>query len=119
MKDLSELFKTSIIAFFVGIIPAMVFQAMSTALASYNWIMYIIYALVIAWAVPELPREAKTFFDILVITFLLLAFSGLVGLFAPGITFLQWVNISTVLAFLTTLTSAIVALAITEKYVPI
>jgi hypothetical protein len=119
MTDLGELFKSSLVAFFVGIIPAMIFQALSTAVASYNWLMYIIYALIISWSVPKLPREAKTFFDILVVTFLLLAFAGILGLIAPGISWLQWVNISTVPAFLTTLTSAIFALAITEEYIPI
>jgi len=119
MKYLGEIFKVSIVAFFVGIVPALIFQAISSALASYSWLMYIIYALVLLWAVPKLPKEADTFFDILVVTFLLLAFSGLLGMFLPTVGFLQWVNVGTVTAFLTTLVFAIVALAIKEEYIPL
>jgi len=119
MKDLSEIVKTSFMAFLIGVIPALLFQAVASALAGFSWLVYIIYALVLLWAVPKLPKEADTFFDILVVTFMLLGFSGLVGAFMPTVVFLQWVNVGSVTAFLTTLVFAIVALAIKEEYVPL
>jgi len=93
MADIMEIFKTSLLALFIGIFPAIAFQWVATMLSSWNWVMYIVYALVLVWAVPKLPREVDTFFDLLVLTFLLLGFSGLIGMFMQ-ISWLQWANVS-------------------------
>jgi len=116
--DIGETLKTAVTAFFIGIIPAVILGAIATMLTGYSWFMYIIYALLLVWAVPKLPREVNTFFDILIVMFLLLAIGSLVGTFIP-IPSLQWVNISSVETLLGTLVTAIVAIALKEEYIPL
>lgn len=113
---LEDVVKTTAIAFFVGMIPAMMLNALVGYIGAFSWVLYFVYALMLYWAVPKLPREADTFFDVLVVTFMLLGISGLIGMFIPQIAGLQWVSISSTPALLTTLTVAIAALAIREEY---
>ena len=118
MADIAEIFKTSLLALFVGILPAIAFQYVAAMLAGWGFVMYFLYGLVLVWAIPKLPRNTDTFFDFLVLTFMLLGLSGLIGMFF-SVSWLQWANIGSVMGFLTTLTVAIVALAIREEYLPI
>lgn len=117
--DLGGLFKTAGIAFLVGVPVALVLGFVSSMLASLSWVMYILYGIIVAWAVPKLPRDANSIFDILILTLIIMGISGIVGMFVPGVTFLQWASLATVMSFLTTLVTAIIALVIAEEYLPI
>ena len=115
-KDFTEYLKTAGIGFVVGVIPAIILSAVVNALTSAAWLVYLIYAVILMYSIPKLPKEVDTLFEFLIITFIMLAFSGLVVTIVPSLgMYIGWVSLASLETFLTMLVVGALSLGIANK----
>jgi len=117
-KDIKDYLRTAGVAFVPGIIFSIILSALTTFFAGVaGWLSMIIYAILLIWAVPKLPKAMDTFFEILIITFLLSAFAGIIGMILPtAVTYLGWISIVSLTTWFNMLVIAVLTLSILNKH---
>ena len=116
-KDIMDYFKIAGMALIPGIILALILGAISSAMASASWLMLLMYGVLLIWAIPNLPKEVDTFFEVLVLAFILMGLAGILSLFVPQISsWLGWINVMSLMGFLNMVVVASLSLAILNKY---
>lgn len=118
-KDIKDYMRTALITFLPGIILSMILSAITTALSGVaGWLTMLIYAIVLIWAVPKLPKSLDTFWEILILTFILSAFAGIIGMFLPTANqYLGWVSLVSLTTWFNMLVVSILSLVMLKKYI--
>jgi len=109
--------KAAVLILLPGIPLAILLGMIGGALQTWQFVMPIIYALLFIWAVPKLPRQMDTFWEVLIVTFLLMGIAGFFGMMFPSFaSYLGWISIISFPVFLSMVVIAVLSLAILDKY---
>lgn len=116
LDEITDTLKTTVFATGVGAVLALVLGMIVNALSVFGPVQYLLYGIVLIYAVKELPKDVRSVWNVIILVFFLLFVQGIIGMFLPQIPQLAWASIATVTGFLTTLVVAAASIAVVEKY---
>lgn len=120
-KDLKDYLKTAFMALLPGVFFALllggVFGAINQVGTLGTAISWILWAIVLIWVVPNLPKEMDTFWEVLIISLMLMGIVSAITAFVPSIgTYMNFVSISSPAAWIAMIIVSGLSLAVLHKY---